>query len=223
MVESILTTVGAGVRSLEEMSTGDTPHRFMVQINFVDFVSREGISTSEIMKNFGEAFLDQYPGISFILESDAHGGPPTGPPVNIEIAGKDFDQLLLIADSIISKINDSPIQGIEGLKTDIILGKPELLVEIDRDKAQRYGLSTLTIASTIRTALFGKEISGFKIGEDEYPINIRLAEEYRTDLSSLMNQKISFFNQATGMLAQVPISAVASFYIWHYLRIGQPN
>lgn len=211
MVESILTTVGAGVRSLEEMSTGDTPHRFMVQINFVDFVSREGISTSEIMKNFGEAFLDQYPGISFILESDAHGGPPTGPPVNIEIAGKDFDQLLLIADSIISKINDSPIQGIEGLKTDIILGKPELLVEIDRDKAQRYGLSTLTIASTIRTALFGKEISGFKIGEDEYPINIRLAEEYRTDLSSLMNQKISFFNQATGMLAQVPISAVASF------------
>lgn len=211
MVESILTTVGSGVKGLEEISTGETPHRFMVQINFVDFVRRNGISTADLMKDFGDAFIDQYPGISFILESDAHGGPPTGPPVNIEIAGKDFDQLLLIADSIIGKINDSPIQGIEGLKTDIILGKPELLVEIDRDKAQRYGLSTLTIASTIRTALFGKEISGFKIGEDEYPINIRLAEEYRTDLSSLMNQKISFFNQATGMLAQVPISAVASF------------
>jgi len=211
MVKSILTTVGAGVRGMEDMPTGDTPHRFMVQVNFMDFVNREGVNTTDIMKDFGDTFVEQYPGISFTLESDAHGGPPTGPPVNIEIAGKYFDELLLIADSVISKIDNSPIQGIEGLKTDIQLGKPELLVEIDRDKAQRYGLSTLTIASTIRTALFGKEISGFKIGEDEYPINIRLAEEYRIDLSSLMNQKISFFNQATGMLAQVPISAVASF------------
>ncbi len=211
IVKSILTTVGAGVKGMEEMPTGDTPYRFMVQVNFEDFENRNGVSTSGIMKEFGDTFVEQYPGITFKLESDAHGGPRTGPPVNIEIAGKDFDDLLLIADSIISKINDSPIQGIEGLKTDVILGKPELLVEIDRDKAQRYGLSTLTIASTIRTALFGKEISGFKIGEDEYPINIRLAEEYRTDLSSLMNQKVGFFNQATGMLAQVPISSVASF------------
>jgi len=211
MVESVLTTVGSGVKGMEEMSTGETPHRFMVQINFVDFVGRNGISTADVMKDLGDTFIDQYPGISFILESDVHGGPPTGPPINIEIAGKDFDELLLLADSVMAKINNSPIQGIEGLKTDILLGKPELLVDIDRDKAQRYGLSTLTIASTIRTALFGKEISGFKIGEEEYPINIRLAEEYRTDLSSLMNQKIGFFNQATGKLAQVPISAVASF------------
>jgi len=86
-----------------------------------------------------------------------------------------------------------------------------LLVEINRDKAQRYGLSTLVIASTIRTALFGKEISDFKVGEDEFPIQIRLAEKYRENLSSLMNQKISFMNPATRQLNQIPISAVADF------------
>lgn len=210
LVESMLTTVGAGVRGMSEMASGDTPHRFIVQLNFVDFQEREGVKTSDLMKLLGDTFVDQYPGISFAMETDDQG-PPTGPPVNIEIAGKEFDELLLIADSLTRRIDDSPIQGIEGLKIDILLGKPELLVEIDRDKAQRYGLSTMIIASTIRTALFGKEISDFKVGEDEYPINIRLAEEYRTDLSSLMNQKINFFNQATGMMAQVPISAVASF------------
>jgi multidrug efflux pump subunit AcrB len=112
---------------------------------------------------------------------------------------------------VINKIESSGIQGIEGLKTDIELGKPELLVKINRDKAQRYGLSTMVIASTIRTALFGKEISDFKIGEDEYPIQIRLAEAYRYDLSTLMNQKVTSMNMATGQIIQVPISAVADF------------
>lgn len=210
IVESMLTTVGSGVRGMNEFASGDTPHRFMVQLNFVDFVERNGVNTTDIVSTLGKAFIDQYPGISFTLETE-NNGPSTGPPVNIEIAGKEFDQLIFIANSIIRKIDESPVEGIEGLKTDVQLGKPELLVEIDRNKAQRYGVSTLTVASTIRTALFGKEISDFKVGEDEYPINIRLAEKYRTDLSSLMNQKISFLNQQTGMISQVPISAVANF------------
>ena len=69
----------------------------------------------------------------------------------------------------------------------------------------------MVIASTIRTALFGKDVSDFKVGEEEYPIQIRLAEKYRNDLSTLMNQKITYMNQATGQPSQVPISAVADF------------
>lgn len=223
LVKSILTTVGSGVRRDNEWATGETPHRAMVQVNFVDFVDRHGVKTSDILRDLSDAFVNQYPGVNFFLEKDRMG-PPTGNPINIEISGKDFDQLLAYSDSVINRIEASGIPGIEGLKTDIELGKPELQVRINRDKAQRYGLSTLVIASTIRTALFGKEISDFKIGEDEYPIEIRLAEPYRYDLSSLLNQKISSMNMATGQMIQVPISAVADFtYSTTYGSVNRKN
>ena len=210
IVESLLTTVGNGARRMNEFATGETPHKAMTQLSFVDFIDRQGVNTSNIQKNLSDGLLDKFPGVDIFIEEEDHG-PPTGSPVNIEISGKNFDVLMKLADDIIRKIENSPIQGIEGLKTDIELGKPELLVEINRDKAQRYGLSTMVIASTIRTALFGKDVSDFKVGEEEYPIQIRLAEKYRNDLSTLMNQKITYMNQATGQPSQVPISAVADF------------
>jgi multidrug efflux pump subunit AcrB len=223
LVKSMLTMVGSGVRRDNEFATGETPHRAMVQLNFVDFVDRHGVKTSDILRQLSDAFVGQYPGINFYMEKD-EGGPPTGNPVNIEISGKQFDQLLAYADTVINKIENSGIQGIEGLKTDIELGKPELQVKINRDKAQKYGLSTMVIASTIRTALFGKEISDFKVGEEEYPIQIRLAEPYRFDLSSLMNQKVTSVNMATGQMIQVPISAVADFtYSTTYGSVNRKN
>jgi multidrug efflux pump subunit AcrB len=210
LVKSMLTMVGTGVRRDNEFGTGETPNRAQVQLNFIDYEFRNGVNTNDIMQNLSNAFVGQYPGIEFYLERQ-ESGPPTGNPINIEIAGKQLDQILSYADTVRNKIEASGIQGIEGLKADIELGKPELLVKINRDKAQRYGLSTMVIASTIRTALYGKEISNFKIGEDEYPIEIRLAEGYRYDLSSLMNQKVTSINMATGAMIQVPISAVADF------------
>ena len=84
-------------------------------------------------------------------------------------------------------------------------------VTIDREKARRYGLSTYQVGDAIRTALFGREVSTFKDGEDDYPINIRFNEENRNNPDALLNQKITFRDQATGRIKQVPISAVATF------------
>lgn len=136
-------------------------------------------------------------------------GPPAGKAINIEVSGQDFETLISSADSIISYINSNNIDGIEGLKLDIELGKPELIVKIDRDKARRFGLSTMQIASTIRTAIYGKEISKFKDGEDDYSIQLRYADKYRYSLADIMNQKIGFMEN--GQLVQIPLSAVADF------------
>ncbi len=152
--------------------------------------------------------LGKYPGIELSVEKQ-NEGPPAGKPINLEIIGRDFDQLLYLADSALNFLNSANIEGIEGLKIDLDLGKPEIIVHIDRDKARRFGLSTVQIASTIRTALFGKEVSGFKVGEEEYPIQLRLKEEYRYNLPALLNQMITFRSPSTGKITQVPISAVA--------------
>jgi multidrug efflux pump subunit AcrB len=132
LVKSMLTMVGTGVRRDNEFATGETPNRAQIQLNFVDYEFRNGVNTNNIMQDLSNAFVGQYPGIEFFLEKQEQS-PPTGNPINIEIAGKQFDQLLAYADTVRNVIEASAIQGIEGLKTDIELGKPELLVKINRD------------------------------------------------------------------------------------------
>lgn len=209
IVKSVLTTVGQGAVGEFESGAGDTPNRGRITVTFVEYENRQGINTSDIQAEISEALLGKYPGIEFNIEKDATG-PPSGKAINLEISGKDFNQLLTITDKIQQRIESSGIQGIEGLTKNLDVDKPEIIVHIDRDRARRYGISTYSIANTIRTALFGNEISSFKIGEEEFPIQLRLDKEYRNNMASLMNQRITFRSQSSGQLMQVPISAVAN-------------
>ncbi|MEN8223810.1 MAG: efflux RND transporter permease subunit [Bacteroidota bacterium] len=209
VVKSVLTTVGAGARL--ENDIGDLSEKMfrgLITITFIDFEERGEVNTGDILIDLSDKLLGKYAGVELTIEKQAEG-PPSGKPINLEIIGKDFDHLLLLADSTLAYLNSSKIEGIEGLKIDLDLGKPEIIVHIDRDKARRFGLSTAQIAGTIRTALFGKEISSYKVGEDEYPIQLRLKEEYRYNIPALMNQMITFRSQSTGKIVQVPISSVA--------------
>lgn len=209
IIESILTTVGEGVTRDNEFSVGKTSNKARITIKFVDYEYRKKVLTSAIMKDLSDHLSNQYPGVDIFVEKNKMG-PPTGNPINIEISGKDLKKLYFLSDSILNEIEMKNIPGIENLKMDLETGKPELQVTIDRERARRFGLSTYQIASTIRTALFGKEISDYKEGEDEYPIQLRFAKKYRYNVASLMNQRITFRNNR-GKLLQVPISAVASF------------
>jgi len=210
IVKNVLTTVGNGAKSeSDKFDVSETPDKGRITINFIDFELREGINTFDIMTDLSDALIGKYPGIFISVEKPAEG-PPAGKPINIEISGKDYDNLLALSDSVMQMIDKEHIDGIEGLKLDVKLGSPELIVHIDRDKARRFGLSTGQIAMTIRTALFGKEISDYKDGEDEYPIQLRLKDKYRYDVPSLLNQKITFRNPGNGRIMQVPVSAVAT-------------
>jgi multidrug efflux pump subunit AcrB len=208
-VESILTTVGKGVGGENETSVGNTPQKGMVTITFVESQYRNGLKTSSLMKKLSDALLNRYPGVQVQLVKNSMG-PPTGKPVNLELSGKDFPGLLQLVSDVQRYLEEKRVPGLEGLKIDIDLNNPELLIHIDRDSARRFGLSTAQIAGTIRTALFGREVSKFKEGEEEYPIVVRLAKEHRGQVAGLLNQKISFRSN-TGALMQVPISSVASF------------
>ncbi|MBE0664654.1 MAG: efflux RND transporter permease subunit, partial [Candidatus Aminicenantes bacterium] len=201
-VESVLTTVGKGVGGENETSVGNTPQKGMVTITFVETEYRDGLKTSSLMKKLSEALLNRYPGVQVQLVKNSMG-PPTGKPVNLELSGKDFPGLLQLVSNVQRYLEEEHVPGLEGLKVDINLNNPELLIHIDRDSARRFGLSTAQIAGTIRTALFGREVSKFKEGEEEYPIVVRLAKEHRGQVAGLLNQKISFRSN-TGALMQVP-------------------
>ena len=210
-VSSVMTNVGAGTTDPNEMGgeKGITPNKARITINFKEYEYRKGISTGEIMKMISSDLL-KIPGVDISVDKN-RDGPPMGKPINIEIRGEDFEKLLTISDEIKSSIEDAAIEGIEKLKVDLELSKPELLVTIDRDQARRLGVSTAQVASTIRTALFGKEISKFKDGEDEYPIILRLDDSYRFSVPALMNQRITFRSQSNGQIKQIPIATIANY------------
>lgn len=207
IVESVLTTVGKGIEGDAEAGAGGTPYKAFTTISFVDFKERGGIETGNIMRELSDKLINTYPGVQISIEKDQMG-PPAGEPINLEIIGENFDSLLNITDRVFQVIEESEIQGIEGLQMDLKTGKPELQVSLDREKVRRYGLSTQMVANTIRTALFGMEVSDYKVGEDEYPIQLRLQDEYRYDLASLLNQKLIF--REDGIVHLLPISAIAT-------------
>lgn len=212
IVKSVLTTVGKGAIGEDEGWSGRSggSNRGLITVNFVEFEFRDGKDTWLILNDLATNLVGQYPGITISVEKPAEG-PPVGKPINLEIHGRDFNTLLYLSDTVRSVINRNNIPGIEGLKIDLDIGKPEIIVHIDREKARRYGLSTNQIGDALRTALFGKEISDFKDGEDEYKIRMKLDDKYRYNLADLINQRITFRSQSSGKIVQVPISAVVDF------------
>lgn len=210
VIEAVQTQVGEGTADPNEgVSMGSSPHKARITVSFYEYERRKDsldVSTSEVMEAIREAVKD-IPEAKTIAVGKDNMGPPTGPPINIEISGEDYGQLIALTEDIKRILEEAHVPGVDQLKTDLELSKPELLVNIDREIARRYGVSTLDIASNIRTALFGQEVSKYKEGEDDYPIQVRLNEQQRYDLSSLLNMKITFRDQSSGKIVQVPVSS----------------
>jgi multidrug efflux pump subunit AcrB len=208
-VKAIITNVGEGTGNPRDFSQGNsvTPHKSKITVNFVDYSLRGGLNTREAQRKLSE-MAKTIPGLKITTDAQKLG-PPVGAPINIEIIGDDYLTLIKEAEKMQDLIEKSNIAGIDGLKIGIDIGKPELLLQIDRAKAQRLGLSTSMLAMNMRTAIYGKEISKIKDGKDDYPINLRLGDNFRYDLSRLNDQKITFRDNK-GRFSQIPVSAVAN-------------
>ncbi len=208
LVKSVIAQVGQGATDPNEgPAMNNTPNKGRVTVSFVEFPYRRGIETSKVMEEIREEVQGFDADIQISVDKDP-AGPPLEPPISIEVEGDNYNQLLTTAYAIRNHIYQSGVQGFDELKLDVDLGKPELPIEIDREKARAFNLSTFSIASQIRTALFGKEISTYKQGEDDYPINLRYLAKDRYNLENLLNQKITFRDQTTGKINQVPIAAL---------------
>ncbi|PXX95207.1 copper transporter [Marinifilum breve] len=218
IIRSITTNVGSGKGGMFEPSR--SANKSLTSITFVEYKDRGGVSTSNIMKELTSKFKG-FIGAKVFVEKD-HQGPEVGYPINIEVAGDDFEKLLVEANHLKQILDDASIKGVEELKLDLDQGKPEMLINIDRDKVRRFGLSTNQVARALRNSLYGLEVSKFKDGEDEYDIMLRLNDQYRYDVPALMNQKISVMSPVNNQMVKIPISAVANYtYGSTYERINR--
>ena len=209
MVSSVIAQVGEGTSDpMAGPSFDATPHKGRVQVSFVKYAERRGLRSLHVMEEIRQA-VRGVPGVSVVVDKDA-AGPPVGKAINLEIKGDDVLALIEEGEKVRRFLDDQHIAMVEELKLDVELGKPEMPIEIDRAKARRYNVSTYAIGDALRTALYGREVSTYKQGEDDYPVNIRLKDEYRYDPEALTSMRVTFRDQTNGQIRQVPISALAT-------------
>jgi multidrug efflux pump subunit AcrB len=138
-------------------------------------------------------------------------GPPVGKPINIEVSGDDYAEIIRVSEGLRSYLDSLQISGVEELKSDLLKYKPEIVIEVDRERANREGISTAQIGSEIRTSLYGKEVSKYKDNNEEYPIQLRFNYDQRNNVDQLLNLKISYRDMVMGgMMRSIPLSAVAN-------------
>jgi multidrug efflux pump len=212
VVDAVLSQIGENTNDpASPPEPGVTPNKARLTVSFVTADKRQGISTAKIMEEI-RASVQNIAGVEIVVDRN-QDGPPTGKPINIEISADDAEmkELSQLSDKVLNYLKNENIPGVEELKMNVTSNIQQDIITIDREAARRYGVSTYDVAMTIRSALFGREVSKLKVGEEEYPIMVRFNEDQRQDKEALMNQMVTFRNMdAGGRIVQVPISAVAS-------------
>lgn len=204
LVESVIANVAVGAA---DPNSGDRSTRSelgRIQVSFVEFEKRHGKGTRPYLDSI-RAALKGIPGAEISVDQE-QSGPPTDPPVNIEIASEDFDNLIKTAVSLKNYLDSLQVDGVEELKMDVDLTNPEISLTVNRERALIEGVSSAQIGQQIRTALFGRELSKIKEGKEEYKIQLRNSEVQRKNLVDLLNMNIYFRDISTGGFKSIPIS-----------------
>ncbi len=208
IVESVIANVANSANNPRSNNRSVQPNLGRIQVSFVEFEKRNGKKSKPYLDAI-RAQMKGIPGASIeVTQEDA--GPPTDPPVNIEIVGDKFEEIAAVATQLNNYLDTNRVDGVEGIKPDVDLNSPEITIKVDREKAMMEGLSTGQIGMEIRTAVFGKEVSKLKDGEDEYKIQLRYTDLLRNNIADLMNMRITFMDMNTMRIKSVPVSAIAS-------------
>ncbi len=208
MIDSNVVMVGLGAQNPETDRGGDQdmPHKSKITLTMSEFKLRNGLSSEEMRKDIQIILKDKFPGIAISVEKEA-SGPPAGYPINIEIKGNDYNELISIAKDLRQFINNENIPGVEQVKIDVNKSKPGIEVEIDRKKSGSLGVYAGQIGQQLRNSLFGAKAGVYKKNGEDYDINVRFEEKYRKNSESLLDQYIVFRDQSNGKIKEVPISA----------------
>src|SRR5436190_1923301 len=208
IVESIITNIAVSANNPRDNNRSIQPNLGRIQVSFVEYERRHGKETRPFMDEIRKQ-VQGIPGTSVEVAQE-DGGPPTDPPVNVEVSGDNFESIAEIATKLLNYLDTNHIDGIENLQANVDLKNPEITINVNRERAMMEGLTTGQIGSEIRTAVFGKEVSKLKDGEDEYKIQLRYSDLKRSSITDLMNMHITFMDMTTMRVKSVPVSAVAT-------------
>lgn len=135
--------------------------------------------------------LSEYPDLrTSVSDVSALGGGPNGDNriFQLSLQGPDVAQLASYADELRTKLQALP--GLVDVDSTMSMRKPELQVEIDRERAMDLGIPVQTIANTLNILVGGQIVSSFKDGIEQYDVWLRADKKYRTDSKDLLSLAI---------------------------------
>ena len=207
IVESVITNVAVSANNPRDNNRSVQPNLGRIQVSFVEYEKRHGKSTMVYKDAIREA-MKGIPGASIEVAQE-DGGPPTDPPVNIEVIGDNFENIASVATQLLNFLDTNRVEGVENLQADVDLKNPEITINIDRERAMMEGVTTGQLGMEIRAAVFGREVSKIKDGEDEYKIQVRYKDLLRNNITDIMNMRITFFDMNSMAVKSLPLSSVA--------------
>ncbi len=209
MIDSNVAMVGRGAQNPETDKGGDQdmPHKAKVTLTMAEFKYRRGFSSEELRQEIQQALKGKFAGIAISVEKEG-AGPPAGYPVNIEVSGEDYEELIAVSEKLKNFLNNESIPGVEEIKVDVNKSKPGLEINIDRRKSGSLGVAAGQIGQQLRRSLFGEKAGIYKQDGEDYDINVRFDKEDRNDKDVLLDQYIVFRDQATGRIKEIPVSAM---------------
>lgn len=209
IVKSVIANVTVGAVDPSSGEIGEFPNKGRVTVAYKEFSERQGESTAEYMEKIRKA-VQGIPGAVVTVDKES-SGPPLPKPVVIDITGDNLDSLITTSERLKRFLAAKQIPGVEELRSDFQANKPEIIFDLDRARMNTNGINTYQIASSLRTAVFGKEISRFRDDNDDYPITLRLAKNQREDISAIQNMPVIFRDMGMGGIVRtVPISSFAN-------------
>lgn len=201
-MESVVTSVGSlGVTpdAGSLVGTSKAEHISRITLDFPPLEECE-MMPSQVLRDLRNT-IPELSGVDIRIEQ-MDMGPETGPPINVEISGDDFDTLAGMAEDIKQEIEDVP--GLVDLRDDYNKGKPEVRIIVDRQEAWRMGLSTQLIGITVQAAINGRKAADFREGDEEYDVVVRFPKSFREDLSNIDTMNLIAVDGR-----RVPFSSVA--------------
>jgi multidrug efflux pump len=210
IVKSIITNVTIGATDPSSQDNSPHPEKGKVTVAFVPFAERDGKSSGALLAKVQKDLETFHIAGAEISAQQEQGGPPVGKAISIEISGDYLPDLTRTADDLKHYLDSLNIEGVSQLKSDVVSSKPEIIFSIDRERANREGLSSGQLGMEIRNSVLGSEASKYRDETDEYKIMVRYKPEQRKDIGTIRNLKMTYRDMNMGgMIRNIPLSSFA--------------
>ena len=175
----------------------------------------KGVDKEALTKDMSDKLQAAYPGVEFnfsqYIEDNVEEAVSGVKGENsIKLFGSDLRVLSETADKIKAVMEKVP--GVQDLAVFTSLGQPTVQIEVDRDKAARYGLAPGDINTTVQTAIGGQAAGDlYEYGSDRhFNMLVRLAPEYRKSFETIGNITVGAPNPNGSGVIQIPLTEIAT-------------